>query len=344
MNCRFVFGDGEAFEVAPMPGETLLGAAERAGGAPLADCREGTCQSCRGRLTHGAVVYATRHDRLLSVAQLAPDEVLCCLAEPGSGAVEIAFDYPRAAVRPVRKMVMEVLEIVPVAGRVVVLRGAIRGRFKLAFTPGQYVEIAVPGTSSRRSYSLANAASTPGEVELHIRLVPGGVMSDYVAHRAAVGDLVDVRGPLGAFHLRRRAAHRIFVTGGTGLAPIASMLRELSAQNDTAGTVTLFHGVTTGEDLYGVDDLRTLLTRFPDHALHLAMEDADVAWTGTKGRVTDLPLDATLRSALPDSTDVYVCGPPAMIQAVRAIAAATGLHAERVFSEAFVAAGGPGGC
>lgn len=342
MNCRFVFGDGEAFEVPAMPGETLLGAAERAGGAPLADCREGSCQSCRGRLNRGAVAYASRHDRLLSLVSLAPDEVLCCIAEPAADAMEIAFDYPRTAVRPVRKMVLEVLEIVPVAGRVVVLRGAIRGRFKLAFTPGQYLEVAIPGTDSRRSYSLANAASTPGEVELHIRLVPGGVMSDYVTHRAKAGDLVDVRGPLGAFHLRRRPANRIFVTGGTGLAPIMSMLRELVAQGDTADSVTLFHGVTTRKDLYGLDGLRTLLSHFRDHTLHLAMQDADAAWPETRGRVTDLPLDAALRGAPPDSTDVYVCGPSGMIQAVQALAAAAGLRAERIHSEAFVAAGGSG--
>lgn len=342
MNCRFVFDDGEAFDVSSMPRETLLGAAERAGGAPLADCREGTCQSCRGRVTRGAVAYAARHDRLLSVAPLASDETLCCIAEPGSSMVEITFDYPRTAVRPVRKMVLEILEIVPVAGRVVVVRGAIRGRFKLAFTPGQYVEVAIPGTDRHRSYSLANAASTPGEVELHIRLVPGGVMSAHVAHRAKVGDLVDVRGPLGAFHLRRRPADRIFVTGGTGLAPIMSMLRELVAQNDTAGSVKLFHGVTTREDLYGLDELRTLLSRFPEQVLHLAMQDADPAWTQTQGRVTDLPLERAFRSASLDATDVYVCGPPGMIHAVRTIAAATGLGTERVYSEAFTAASGTG--
>jgi ferredoxin-NADP reductase/ferredoxin len=343
MNCRFVFDDGEVFDSVSMPGETLLGVAERAGGAPLADCRAGTCQSCRGHLTRGAVAYAARHDRLLSLVSLAPDEVLCCIAEPGSADVEIAFDYPRVAVRPVRKMVLEVLEILPAADRVVVLRGAIRGRFKLAFTPGQYLEVAIPGTDSRRSYSLANAASTPGEVELHIRLVPAGAMGDWLAHRAQAGDLVDVRGPLGAFHLRRRPAHRIFVTGGTGLAPIMSMLRELVARNDTAGPVGLFHGVTTREDLYGIDELRTLLARFPDHTLHLAMQNADAAWPETRGRVTDLPLDAALRSAPPHSTDVYVCGPPGMIEAVRAIAAATGLRADRVHCEAFIAAGSAGG-
>jgi NAD(P)H-flavin reductase/ferredoxin len=342
MNCRFVFDDGEAFEAVSMSGETLLGVAERAGGAPLADCRAGTCQSCRGRVTRGAVAYAARHDRLLGIAPMAPDDVLCCIAEPASDAVEIAFDYPRAAVRPVRKMVLEVLEIVPVAGRVVVLRGAIRGRFKLAFTPGQYLEVAVPGTDSRRSYSLANASPSPGEVELHIRLVPGGVMSDYVAHRAEVGDLVDVRGPLGSFHLRRRIAHRIFVTGGTGLAPILSMLRELVARDDTSGPVALFHGVTTRDDLYGIDEVRTLLSHFPDHALHLAMQDADAAWSGTRGRVTDLPLDTMFRTAPRDATDVYVCGPAGMIQAVRTLATAAGVRAERVFAEAFIAAGGPG--
>lgn len=341
MSCQFVFDDGETFEISPRPGETLLAAAERSGGAPLADCREGTCQSCRGRLVLGSVRYAERHDRLLSLAPVAEDEVLCCIAETASEEVRIAFDYPRAAVRPVRKMVLEVLEIAPVAGRVVVLRGAIRGRFKLAFTPGQYLEVTIPGTTVKRSYSMANAAATPGEVELHIRLVPGGVMTEYLAHRAAVGDLLDIRGPLGAFHLRRRAANRIFVTGGTGLAPIVSMLRDLVESGAIDSPVTLFHGMTTRDDVYGLDEVQALLRRFRDHAWHFALQDADGDWTGVHGRVTDLPLEAALRSAPATATDVYLCGPPAMIQAVRDIAILAGAPPDRVFSEAFTAAPAP---
>ncbi len=338
MTCQFVFDDGETFEIAPRPAETLLSAAERSGGTPLADCREGTCQSCRGRLVAGAVRYAERHQRLLSLAPIASDEVLCCIAEPAAEAVRIAFDYPRTAVRPVRKMVLEVLEIAPVAGRVVVLRGAIRGRFKLAFTPGQYLDVSIPGTTVRRSYSMANGPVTPGEVELHIRLVPGGAMSEYLRHRAAVGDLVDVRGPLGAFHLRRRPAARIFVTGGTGLAPIVSMLRDLAESGATDDPVVLFHGMTTRDDVYGLDEVRSLLTRFRDHAWHFALQDADDAWTGVRGRVTDLPLETAMRSAPPGATDVYLCGPPAMIQAVRDIAVRAGVPPGRVFSEAFTPA------
>lgn len=338
MTCQFVFDDGEAFDISPRPGETLLAAAGRSGGTPLADCREGTCQSCRGRLVAGAVRYAERHERLLSLAPMADDEVLCCIAEPASEDVRIAFDYPRAAVRPVRKMVLEVLEIAPVAGRVVVLRGAIRGRFKLAFTAGQYLDVSIPGTAARRSYSMANGSATPGDVELHIRLVPGGVMSEYVTGRAAVGDLLDVRGPLGAFHLRRRPAARVFVTGGTGLAPIVSMLRDLVERDAADAPVVLFHGMTTSEDVYGLDEVRSLLNRFRDHAWHFALQDADDDWTGARGRVTDLPLEAALRSAPPGATDVYVCGPPSMIQAVRDVAARAGVPPDRVFSEAFTPA------
>ena len=338
MSCQFVFDDGETFEIAPRPAETLLGAAERSGGTPLADCREGTCQSCRGRLVAGAVRYAERHERLLSLAPIAVNEVLCCIAEPASDDVRIAFDYPRAAVRPVRKMVLEVLEIAPVAGRVVVLRGAIRGRFKLAFTPGQYLEVTIPGTMVKRCYSMANGSATAGEVELHIRLVPGGAMTEYLTQRAAVGDLLDVRGPLGAFHLRRRVANRIFVTGGTGLAPIVSMLRGLVESEATDDPVVLFHGMTARDDVYGLDEVRSLLNRFRDHAWHFALQDADDDWTDARGRVTDLPLETALRSTPPGATDVYVCGPPSMIQAVRDVAAGAGVPADRVFSEAFTPA------
>lgn len=337
MGCRFVFDDGESFDVAPSSGETLLATAERGGASLLVDCREGTCLSCRGRLTAGHVTYATRHERSLRMAPLAADEVLCCIAEPAAASVEITFGYPRAAVRPVRKMVLELLEVVPLSERVVALRGAIRGRFKLAFMPGQYLELQVPGDGSRRSYSMANASSTPNEVELHVRLVPGGVMSDYLKNRARPGELLDVRGPLGVFYLRRRPAARLFVTGGTGLAPVVSMLRDLVAWGEVDRPVSLLHGVTTRGDLYGLDEVRALLSRFQDHRLAVAMQDADADWQGVAGRVTDLPLAKEL-ARLGGDLDVYLCGPPPMIQAVRHVTDQAGIASGRVFAEAFSAA------
>ena len=337
MACRFVFDDGEAFDVSPAPGETLLATAERGGVSLMVDCREGTCLSCRGRLTGGKVTYAARHERTLRVAPLAADEVLCCIAEPEDAAVAVTFGYPRAAVRPVRKMVLELTEVATLSERVVALRGAIRGRFKLAFMPGQYLELQVPGDGSRRSYSMANASSTPNAVELHVRLVPGGVMSDYLKNRAVPGDLLDVRGPLGVFYLRRRPVARLFVTGGTGLAPIVSMLRDLVAWGEVDLPISLLHGVTTRGDLYGLEEVRELLSNFPDHHFAVAMQDPDTDWAGVCGRVTELSLAEEL-ARLGRDLDVYLCGPPPMIQAVRQVADDAGIASERVFSEAFSAA------
>lgn len=337
MGCRFVFDDGETFELASAAGETLLATAERGGASLLVDCREGSCLSCRGQLTAGRVTYAPRHERTLRVAPLAADEVLCCIAEPSSAEVEVAFGYPRAAVRPVRKMVLELLEVAPLSERVVVLRGAIRGRFKLTFMPGQYLEVQVPGSGGRRSYSMANASTKPNEVELHVRLVPGGEMSEYLTQRAKPGELLDVRGPLGVFYLRRRPVPRLFVTGGTGLAPIVSMLRDLVTWGETGQPVSLLHGVTTHGDLYGLDEVRALLAQFSDHRLAVAMQEPDARWHGVVGRVTDLPLAGELLRLGAD-LDVYVCGPPPMIQAVREVTDQSGIASTRVYAEAFSAA------
>lgn len=337
MGCRFVFDDGETCDASPAAGESLLATAERAGVALLVDCREGTCLSCRGRLTHGEVRYAERHERTLRLAPLAADEVLCCIGEPATSDLEITFGYPRAAVRPVRKMVLEVLEVAPLSERVMALRGAVRGRFKLAFMPGQYLEVQVPGNGSRRSYSMANASSKPNEVELHVRIIPGGAMSGYLQHRAKPGDLLDVRGPLGVFYLRRRPAARVFVTGGTGLAPVVAMLRDLVAWGEVNRPVSVLHGVTTRGDLYGLEEVRALLASFVDQRLAVAMQEADAAWEGVHGRVTDLPLADEL-ARLKGDLDVYLCGPPPMIQAARQVAEHAGIPPERVFAEAFSAA------
>lgn len=337
MGCRFVFDDGETFDTVPASGESLLATAERHSVSLLVDCREGTCLSCRGRMISGQVRYAVRHERTLRLAPLAADEVLCCIGEPASDDVEIVFGYPRAAVRPVRKMVLEVLEVTPLSERVMALRGAIRGRFKLVFMPGQYLEVQVPDNGSRRSYSMANASSTPNEVELHVRIIPGGAMSDYLQHRAKPGDLLDVRGPLGVFYLRRRPAARVFVTGGTGLAPVVAMLRDLVAWGEVDSPVSVLHGVTTRGDLYGLDEVQALLANFTDRRIAVAMQEADGAWDGVRGRVTDLPLAGEL-TRFRDDVDVYLCGPPPMIQAVRQVTDQAGIPPHRVFAEAFSAA------
>ena len=105
-------------------------------------------------------------------------------------------------------------------------------RDQLTFLPGQYVNIAVPGTDEHRSYLFANG---PEEQQLRflIKLATGGVMSQYLIDRAAVGDEVSFTGPNGSFFLRESGRPLLLLAGGTVLAPILSIMRRLRATGST---------------------------------------------------------------------------------------------------------------
>jgi ferredoxin-NADP reductase len=92
------------------------------------------------------------------------------------------------------------------------------------FVPGQYMELAIPGTTIRRAYSLANLPNWEGRLDFIIRLQPGGAFSTWLGERAAVGDVLNVRGPLGQFVLDESSPRpRCLVGGGCGIAPVLSM-------------------------------------------------------------------------------------------------------------------------
>ncbi len=135
----------------------------------------------------------------------------------------------------------------------------------LVYKAGQFAQLRVPGTESWRNYSYAHPADGRDELEFIIRLLPDGVMSDYLRDRAKPGDRIALRGSKGGFYLRPVARPVILVAGGTGLSAILAMAEDLAA-NTVAGNVQpvhLLYGVTAFEDLCKLDELADAGTPAP---------------------------------------------------------------------------------
>ena len=210
------------------------------------------------------------------------------------------------------------------------------------FEPGQFVELQVPGASWRRAYSLANTANWDGEVELLIRLQPGGAFSTWLEQDARPGAQLVLHGPQGAFGLRENGMRpRWFVAGGTGLAPLVSMLRRMGEWGDPQ-PVRLYLGVTTTGELpsfAALPGLAQALQDLPDTRVTTRVWRPDDDWPGQAGTpVDDVARDLAEACGRVDieDPDLYVCGPPALVDAVTAAAAAAGLPAERVHAERFL--------
>ena len=196
-------------------------------------------------------------------------------------------------------------------------------REALNFLPGQYVNITVPGTEQTRSYSFSSGPNQR-QISFLVRLTEGGVMSGYLAEHAEVGDRLDFTGPMGSFYLRELARPALFLAGGTGLAPLLSMLESMAGSLTALAPrppVHLLYGVTTDQDVVHLDTLEDHAVTIPGFTFDHCVADPSSS-ARHKGFVTGL-IDATTLND--GDVDVYLCGPPPMVEAVRGHIATLGI-------------------
>jgi len=307
-------------------GETLLEAALAAGIAMPYSCRVGGCGTCRCRLLNGRVRERTETAYLFNDVELAAGTILACQSVP-LGDVEVAVDLAAAATRrQVTGRVIEQSLLTPSITRLTVELDQ-----GLPFQPGQHALIALgslPGVT--RSYSFAAAPRAEPVVEFHVRHVPGGEFTSHVANHDLVGETVLVDGPLGDFILREAEDPLLFVTTGTGLAPVLAML-EAAAKAGDRRSVTLLHGARTREDLYALDRIDQIARQWRGAFRFVPVLSApEPDWDGARGRVTD-HLDGLVGAEI----DAYLCGVPAMVDEVAARLTALGLPGLRIHADRF---------
>jgi benzoate/toluate 1,2-dioxygenase reductase subunit len=235
-----IFEDGRSIGLQASSEETIYAAALRNKLRLESDCLEGACATCKGLCSSGEYRLGDYSEDALSDEEAAARQVLTCQMRASSDCViELPYASTQALGKagvPVQRLAMPVTGLETVAEGVVrlTLGAAEAGAAAMQFLPGQYVHLQVPGSEAQRSYSFSNApvmaGAAAGSMEFYIKLLPSGVMSDYLRQRAAVGDRIHVSGPFGRFYLRPPRRPILMVAGGTGLAPMLSMLRSLLAQ------------------------------------------------------------------------------------------------------------------
>lgn len=306
------FADGEALCFAPIEGTSLLDSAERAGAHLASNCREGTCRTCVARDRNGA-------------------DVLLCVT-PAQAGVALTLPYRRTDVTPPSLRRAKINAFSRVSRSVWEIR--YRLQFPLTFLPGQYVEVIFPGMDTPRRFSMANPPSTHEQV-LQVRDLNGGATSEYLGDRAKPGDPFTVRGPFGVFYLRSNRRPKLFVAGGTGLAPILSMLSSMDPA--TAPPLAVVAGFASTEDAYALQELNELAASLPLEVI-VAADKGEPSGAIIKGN----PVEAIARVTslqLGLGTEAYLCGPPGMVNAARRTLVAQGMADADIFNEEFVHAG-----
>ncbi|WP_236208094.1 anthranilate 1,2-dioxygenase electron transfer component AntC [Pseudomonas tohonis] len=330
------FADGKTHFFPIKGGELLLDAALRNGiNIPL-DCREGVCGTCMGRCESGQYSLDYVDEEALSPSDLQQRKVLACQTRVRSDAAfYFDFDSTLCSASGTRAVQARVSEVELLSASTALLHLEAGGDSPLDFLPGQYARLQVPGTEAHRAYSFANRPNAQNRLLFLIRLLPGGVMSDYLRERCQAGDEIRLEAPLGAFYLRQVERPLVLVAGGTGLSAFLGMLDEL-AERGCDQPVRLYHGVRQPADLCELARIRGYAERIPGFAFIPVVSDAAPGWDGKRGYVSEHLDPEHLRAA---PFDMYLCGPPPMIESMKAWLQENALDGNPLYLEKFTESG-----
>lgn len=331
---RVTYADGVVREMSVNDGQTILEAAEENGVPIVNSCQAGVCGTCVARCTSGDYELDTSIG--LSQAEKDAGRILACQTVPTTDC-EIFVDYPleNNAAR-MTAGVATVAGLERVGANVALLTLDVSGLEEaLKFAPGQFAQLKVPGTSSWRNYSFVQAHGERPQLEFLIRILPDGAMSNYLGGQCKTGDRIEIRGPKGGFSLREGRRAVVLLAGGTGLSAILSIAQQLTDQSHAA-PIELFYGVTDPADLALTDRLDDLARRNPLFRWQ-GIASTGAVGNGTKqGLVTDLLDEACFNGG---DVDVYLCGPPGMVDATRQWLDAHRLGNANLYYEKFLPSG-----
>ena len=316
-------------------GETILDAALRAGLNLPHSCKGGHCSSCRARIRDGRIQYPLGRPLGLMDDEERDGYALLCQARAASPdlSIEVREIRPPRAEVQLKSLPCRIERMHRLAPDVMAVFLRLPAHEPFHFNAGQYLDIMLP-QNRRRSFSIASAPEQSELIELHIRRVSSGEFTQQLFDGMKEKTLLRIEGPLGQFWFRRESPRpALLIGGGTGYAPLRSMLRDLLAVGDRR-PLHLYWGAQGRQDLYEHDEVEALRRQHPNLRYTPVLSDPrpQDAWTGRRGLV-----HAAVLEDHPDlrGFDVYASGPPAMVEAVRAEFAERGLPPQQLFFDSF---------
>ena len=314
------------------PDQSLLDAALDASLNLPHSCKGGNCGSCRARLLKGEIYYPNGPPLGLSDGEVAAGFMLLCQARARSDLTIETHEITTPDQASVKRLPARVERAVALSHDVMGLHLKLPVAESLPFQAGQYIDILLPG-GRRRSFSIASPPDDARVLELHVRRVAGGEFSGPLFEQNARNALLSIEGPLGQFVYRPGGAPMLLVGGGTGLAPLLSILRHVVG-NNFARDMIVYWGVRAERDLYAHGVLGELAARSSRAQLRYVpvLSDPPPEWPGARGLVHEAVIEDIHHLS---EYDVYAAGPPAMIAAVRREFGARGVAANRLFFDSF---------
>lgn len=308
---------------------SLLDAAASAGIFLPYSCKVGRCSTCKCKVITGKTKLLMPESGLAE-QEKADGWVLSCVRSAESDVTLEAGDLSGVPIPKVKTLPCRISQLERLAPDVIRVKLRLPPTANFSFIPGQYIDVIGPN-GLRRSYSLANSGFSDEFLELHIRAVSDGAMSEYWFQEAKINDLLRFNGPLGTFFLRGIANMDLFfLATGTGIAPVKAMLESLSLlmPEEQPRSVTVLWGGRKSQDFYWD------VAQIPGgHSYVPVCSRPDATWQGATGYVQQVLLDRLLdwKRAV-----IFACGSHKMIRDAQNILVKAGLPANNFYSDAFV--------
>lgn len=302
-------------------GEIVLKAAFRQGIMLMHGCKEGQCSSCKSILLDGDIDLLKYSTFALPDYEKEQDYVLLCRTEAYSDLTVELLTYDEELLLgalPIQKTSAKVSAIEKLTHDIRRLELSVDAPFK--FRAGHYVDLTIPGANVTRPYSMANAPSVQDKLEFIIKLYPDGAFSSQLDSQLKIGDTIEVEGPYGAcFRREGQTGSIIMVGGGSGMAPLWSILHDHLENGDTNRPVTFFYGARTEQDLFYLDQLAEIGKKHPSFRFVPGLSNLEdgTQWDGEQGFIHTVVERYFQEEGMgAPQMEAYVCGPPPMIDAL----------------------------
>lgn len=286
-------------------------------------CKTGDCGMCSADVLSGQV--QNEHGQIIKQGK-----VLTCQSKAISDVILKANYYPELIHIKLQTFPCKVAKVCYVTDDIVSLTFRLPPTAKLEYLAGQYVDLSFQGI--KRSYSIANACKDSNEVELHIRKVPQGKMSDLIFGQVKEAQLMRMEGPKGTFFVRDNTKPLILLATGTGIAPIKAIVEQLIQSQDKR-EIHIYWGMQYKKELY----CKELVQLASDHnhitfSPVLSREHDAQAFTGYVQDAVCEDFESL------ESYEVYACGSLKMIEDSKAKFISRSLSSESFYSDAFTPA------
>ena len=209
---------------------------------------------------------------------------------------------------------------------------------EIDFVPGQYIQLFAPiykkgGEEVYRAYSISSDPMERNVVETLIRLVPGGICTTYCFDYLEEGAQVKFNGPYGDFCLSDTDAPMVFIAGGSGMAPIKSLLHHMKNMSSKRKAVYYF-GANNVSEMFMLEEMEQFEKELEGFKFVpvIASLESNIVWDGETGLVTD-----AVRRGVTDASksEAYLCGSPGMIDASIAVLTEMGMPEDNIFYDKF---------